>query len=259
MRASGRFHQFIWQIHLQARKSPLLRELVRRLRRLAPDTRDRHLRNEVGFWRRWMLSEGLSWREDFAMRFDPAAPVAPYLAGVIDRLPQEHVDLLDVGAGPLTIVGKVHPSKSISIAATDVLAREYNRLLDRFSLSPLVRTQFAETEKLRAELGARQFDIVHAINTLDHSADPIAGIEEMLALTRPGGFVVLLHEENEGKNELYHALHKWDFTCVDDHFMIAGPGPDGPRRDVTALLDGRATVECRFEGEEILVVIAKPA
>ncbi len=259
MRASGRLQLLLWGVRLRARKSSMLREFVRRVRTLAPDTRDRHLRGEVEFWRNWMLSEGLCWPDDYKTRFNPAAPVEKYLAEVVERVPGKHVELLDVGAGPVTAVGKVHPSKSISITATDVLAQEYNQLLDQLGLVPPVRTEFAETERLRLSLGPRQFDVVHAINTLDHSADPILGIEEMLAMTRPGGFVVLLHEENEGSKELYFALHKWDFTCRAGHFIIAGPGRDGAARDVNDLLSGRAEVECSLDDDKVLVVIRKAA
>jgi SAM-dependent methyltransferase len=257
MAISGRFQLSIWRARLQLRKSPLLRAVVRQVRRLAPDTRDRHLRMEVAFWRRWLTTEGLNWPEDYAMRFDPDAPVQDHLARVIDRIPASSVDILDVGAGPVTVLGKTHPSKRLSITATDVLAREYNRLLAEFGRTPLVETQFAASENLRESLGDGQFDIVHAQNTLDHSADPFAALEEMLALTKPGGFVVLLHEENEGHNELYHALHKWDFGCESGRFVIGGPGPNGPRRDVTELMADRAEVECSMHHDEVLVVMRK--
>lgn len=231
--------------------------MVRFVRGLSPDTRDRHLRGEVRFWRRWLASEGLSWPEDYRRRFDPEAPVQEHLAQLIDRLPGAHIDILDVGAGPVTVVGKIHPSKKLTITATDVLATEYNALLDEFAVEPPVRTIYAEAEKLRERLADRQFDIVHAQNSLDHCADPFAAIEEMLALTRPGGFAALLHEENEGQNELYHALHKWDFACERGRFTIAGPGPDGPRRDVTAVVSGRADVECFSDDGMILVIMRR--
>lgn len=224
---------------------------------MMPDTRERHLKGEVEFWRKWMATEGLSWPEDYRRRMDPSLAVEPYLGAVIDRLPGDSVNLLDVGAGPLTAVGKLHPTKSVRITATDVLATEYNALLDEFGIVPLVRTQFAEAEKLRSSLGPRQFDIVHAVNSLDHSADPVAGIEEMLAMVRVGGFIVLLHEENEGSNELYFALHKWDFSSRAGHFLISGPGPRGGTRDVTQLLSGRAHVECTVDDGNILVVAQK--
>ena len=257
MRPSGRLQRGIWRLRLQLRKLPFLRFAVRRIRDMAPDTRDRHLRGEVGFWRRWLAADGLLWPDDYRMRFDPDAPVQEHLARVIDRLAQSRVEILDVGAGPVTVVGKTHPSKQISITATDVLAREYNALLDKFAVTAPVRTTYAESERLRECLGGRQFDIVHAQNSLDHCADAIAALEEMLAVARPGGFVVLLHEENEGRNELYHALHKWDFACDGGRFVIAGPGANGPRRDITKMLDGRAEVECSIYLGEVLVVIRK--
>lgn len=255
----GQLQLGLWRLRLRLREHKLLRSLVERLRGLGSDSRDRHLRGEVGFWRRWLRTRGLSWPDDFARRFDPDTPVQPQLARLIDRLEGQQVEILDVGAGPVTVVGKRHPGKTVSVTATDVLARDYAQLLADFGLTAPSPTVYAEAEKLQEQLGDRQFDIVHAQNSIDHCADPIAAIGQMLAVTRPGGFVLLLHEENEGSNELYHALHKWDFTCERGHFVIAGPGPDGPRRDVTAMLAGSACVECALGAGAICVTIRKLA
>ena len=226
---------------------------------MVPDTRDRHLRGEVGFWRRWLASRGLGWPEDYVRRLDPACPVEDHLARVIDRVAKPKVEILDVGAGPLTVVGKIHPSKQLSITATDVLGREYEALLAEFDVRPPVRTLYAEAEKLRERLPGRQFDIVHAQNSLDHAADPIAALQEMLALTGTNGFIVLLHEENEGENERYQALHKWDFSEEGGRFVIAGPGPRGPRRDISTMLSGQVEVECSVAEGVILVIMRKLA
>jgi len=201
---------------------PRVRHLLRRLRGLVPASRDRQLRAELRFWRRWLETKGLEWPEDYARRFDPAGPVQAHLSRIIDQLPQSHAEILDVGSGPVTKIGTRHPSKTVSVTATDVLAQEYNHLLAQFAITPPVVTRYAAAEKLRDQLGSRQFDIVNAQNSLDHSEDPLAAIEEMLALTKSGGFTVLLHAENEGRNELYYGLHQWDFTCEDGHFIIAG-------------------------------------
>jgi SAM-dependent methyltransferase len=258
MRPSGRVQLWIWRLRVQLRRSAFLKRLVQQARRLRSDSRARHLRNEVRFWRRWLLTEGLEWPEDFKARFDPELPIQDHLAPLIDQFPKPTVDILDVGAGPLTKLGKTHPTKQLSITATDVLGCEYNALLDEFGLEPPVRTRYAASETLRQHIGERQFDIVHAQNTLDHSADPFAALEEMLALTAPGGFVVLLHEDNEGQRELYYALHKWDFSCEDGRFLIRGPGPGGALRDVTAIMDKRAEVECASADGLVLVTMRKP-
>lgn len=257
MQASDRLQLLIWRVHALLRKSEFLRSVVHAARKVAPGSRSRHMRKEVLFWRRWFVTGGLDWPDDYAMRLDPKAPLQEHLAAIVDRVPKQEVELLDVGAGPLTVIGKVHPSKTLRITATDALARGYDGLLTHFGLNPAVRTVFAEAEKLREHLGDRQFDVVHAQNSLDHCVDPVAGLEQMLSVTRPGGFVVLLHEENEGQNESYHALHQWDFTTDGGHFIIAGPGPNGPRRDVTAMLSGRAEVECSLWDGKLLVVLHK--
>ncbi len=257
MKLSGIVQLGIWRARLQLRKSALLRRAVQIIRGLAPDTRDRHLRTEVKYWRRWALTEGLHWQDDFKMRFDPEAPVQDHVARIIDRIDKTKVEILDIGAGPATVLGKKHPSKQLVITPTDPLAREYAAILAECEKKPPIPTIYAEAESLREQLGARTFDIVHAQNSLDHSRDPLTGIEEMLATTRPGGFIILLHEENEGSNELYYALHKWDFRCEEGRFIVAGPGPNGPRRDVTEMIGDRGEVECSMHDGEVLVVIHK--
>ena len=86
-----------------------------------------------------------------------------------------------------------------------------------------------------AQFGEKQFDIVHGQNCIDHTVNPLEAIRQMLAVTKPGGFVVLYHAENEGKNKSYKQLHKWDFTCESDHFLIRGPGASGGKVDVTEI------------------------
>jgi SAM-dependent methyltransferase len=257
MKAAGRLQRLLWRARLKLRTSALARSIAERVRKLAPDTRPRHLRGEVGFWRRWLQSGGLGWPEDYAFRLDPRAPIQEHLARIIESIPQSRVEILDVGSGPLTVIGKVHPTKRLSITATDVLGSEYDALLGKLGIEPPVRPIAAEAERLRDTLGGRSFDLVHAQNALDHCADPFAAINEMVAVTRPGGFIVLLHEENEGEKERYHALHKWNFANEGGRFVIRGPGPGGPARDVTTMLESCAEVECSYLGDELLVTIRK--
>ena len=51
---------------------------------------------------------------------------------------------------------------------------------------------------------------------------PLAAIDAMIDVARPGGVVYLRHEENEGKHANYKTLHHWD-SHLDDptgHFVI---------------------------------------
>ena len=237
----------------------VVRRLRQRMRRrLEGDSRSQQLRDEVSFWRNWFSTTGLSWPEDYKERLDPKFPIQDHVATYLERVAANPVHLLDVGAGPLTKLGKTHRWKKILITATDVLAAEYDKLLSDFGVEPLVRTIFGDAEDLVAQFGEDQFDIVHGQNCIDHTASPLRAIQQMLSVTRPGGFVVLYHAENEGKNESYKQLHKWDFTCESNHFVIRGPGPAGGTVDVTNALAPHGWVECKLDGSAVLVAIQKP-
>lgn len=233
-----------------------IRRIGRKMwRRLEGDTRSRQLRDEVGFWRNWFATKGSIWPEDYRERLDPEFPIQNHVAIFLERLSANPVRLLDVGAGPLTKLGKTHPSKTILITATDLLAPQYDGVLREFGIEPPVRTIFGDAERLVAQFGEKQFDIVHGQNCIDHTVNPLEAIRQMLAVTKPGGFVVLYHAENEGKNESYKQLHKWDFTCENDHFLIRGPGASGGKVDVTEVLAPQGVVECRLDDGAVLVGI----
>jgi hypothetical protein len=74
-------------------------------------SRAAQLRDELRFWDRWFRKKGLEWPDDYRTRLNPNAPLAEDYRQLIDHLPQDEIRILDVGAGPLTVIGKRHPSK----------------------------------------------------------------------------------------------------------------------------------------------------
>jgi len=220
------------------------------------------LQQEIQFWRDWFVSGGLQWPEDFRQRFEPGLPIQRHIATYIDQLNTPCVQILDVGSGPLTRLGRKHPTKQLAITATDLQAHEYDRLLAELGIEPPIRTIYADAERLLEQFGPDAFDIVHGENCIDHTAHPLRAIEQMVAVCKPRGLVILYHAENEGQREQYHQLHQWDFTCEDGAFVIR----DRRRRatNVTKRLAACCEVECRrdggadgYDGDAILTVIRK--
>jgi len=224
-----------------------LRSRIKDLLHMPQVERSTALEREVQFWRNWLSKKGMYWPEDYQARFDPNRLIDGHLASYIDRVDGERVRLLDVGSGPLTKLGKKHPTKRIEITATDILAPEYDRLLAELGIVPPVRTIHADAERLLEQFGHDAFDIVNAQNCIDHTADPSRAIEQMVAVTRPAGYVVLFHAENEGEREHYDQLHQWNFTCVDGDFIIRDRM--GRTENVTQRLAATCDVECRRIGE----------
>ncbi len=176
-------------------------------------------------------------------RADLKAPVLdPTMAAVIDRVPDEVVSILDVGAGPLTVVGKTYPGKRLQITATDPLAEDYDQIMREIEFEPPIRTLSVSGEDLLDHFGPGSFDIAFARNSIDHAADPVRLIRNMLAVVKPGRFVLLWHLPAQGERWRYHGLHQWNFALEQEALVIRRPRRDTVRIDSS--FDSAAAAEC---------------
>jgi SAM-dependent methyltransferase len=199
------------------------------------------VRGEVEFWADWLVgAPGTEqWTEDRDSRLAPGTEIRdPLVRAELDRNPADEISILDVGAGPLTSLGFRHPGKKLTIVPVDPLAEEYERLLRTAGLDPPIRTIHVAGEELLEYFGPDVFDIAYATNSLDHSADPLAIIFNMVAVVRPGGIVLLRHKRNEGESARYGGLHQWNFDAVDDGLRLWN---NAVEVDVGGALAGRAS------------------
>src|SRR6202035_3072942 len=130
------------------------------------------------------------------------------------------------------------------VVATDPLASEYDTLLERFDVTPPVRTRSCRGEEIVATFGAGAFDIAHARNSVDHSADPTVILRNMADAVAPHGSVVLHHYRREGEKAHYADLHQWNFDVEEGRLIIWSKRR---RHDVGETLGDRATVSARIE------------
>jgi SAM-dependent methyltransferase len=176
--------------------------------------------DEVRFWEQWIDSRGGEWPDDFRQRLDPEAEVEDYLPVSVGGEVLPRLRILDVGSGPLTKLGKHYRGQALDLSACDPLADVYSALLKRAGIAPLVPVRMAFAEDLSAFFAPDSFDLVHCINALDHSFDPLRAIHEMLRVARVGGTVVLMHQPNEAEAENYVGLHQWNFDVQDGRFVV---------------------------------------
>jgi SAM-dependent methyltransferase len=215
-------------------------------------------RDEVDFWAAWLVgAPGTEqWTSDREARLAPDTEISdPVMRRELDRHPAEHVSILDVGAGPLTSLGYRYPGKALTIVPVDPLAGEYDRLLRDAGLVPPIRTIAVAGEDLPEHFGPRKFDIAYACNALDHSADPLRIISNMVAVVRPSGFVVLRHKRNEGEEARYGGLHQWNFDVADGRLMVWN---NAAAVDVGSALEGRAVTTAWVSGNEAIARLVVP-
>src|SRR5688572_27191185 len=100
----------------------------------------RGLNSELKFWYTFFGTKGLG-SEGFERRLDRDSVLQD--ATVISKLdllpPQDKpLRILDVGAGPVTNLGRIYKGRRLSIVAVDCLADRYNEILEMFDIQPEV-------------------------------------------------------------------------------------------------------------------------
>jgi SAM-dependent methyltransferase len=182
-------------------------------------------------------------------RLDPDFPLDPRPEALLP--PEKEVHILDVGAGPLTSLGKKSPGRVLKITALDALADEYDKILHRYGVQPLIRTQLFEAEKLTERYSANTFDLCFAQNSLDHAYNPEQSILQMIDVVKKGRYVLLEHFANEAESVGYTGLHQWNFDLSPDgDFLIRSKSNV---TNMTQKYAGRCTISCELLSERWLV------
>ena len=206
--------------------------------------------SEVDFWRQWAESGGLIWPDEFKRRQEPAEPLREAIASLLWP-GRSSYRVLDVGAGPLTVLGKVIPSASLEIVAVDPLAAEYDAILATRGIVPLVRTTYAKGEELPFE--DNSFDLVHMMNALDHCEHPVQVFGELMRVVKPGCFVFLSHATREGQRNGYSGLHQWDlFVDAFGHLCVTTRSSLSPT-DLTFIAGGTAVIKADDRWHEVAI------
>jgi SAM-dependent methyltransferase len=178
---------------------------------------------EKQFWDNWMATSGSLWPKEFEARTNPDAPLAEIIENACSSMDRKRFSVLDVGAGPLTSIGYKSRSFEVDIIAVDPLAGFYQKLYNKIGLCPPISTSFAIAEDLNAFFAPEMFDVVHCRNALDHSFDPLRGIQQMIDVTAVGGVVILSHHNDEAENGKYEGFHQFNFNVHDGSFFIWNP------------------------------------
>jgi SAM-dependent methyltransferase len=180
------------------------------------------LPGEAGFWEKYLATGGKSCNtaEEFNFRISPDSEFQPWLAKWMNCPEGAEVRVLDVGAGPLTWMGKKWNGRKLVIDAIDPLAEAYGQCLRRLGIKPPVETKAGDGEDVVKLFGRQVFDLTFARNCLDHSYDAIQAVTSMIEATKPGGIIVLWHNQDEAEQLCYQGLHQWNFHLENAELVV---------------------------------------
>ena len=159
--------------------------------------------------------------DKYLYRLNPEMLVLEYLSELLTENSQEHVKILDVGAGPITKVGYKLANKTVELYPIDPLANIYAGILRRYNIQPPVKTILGKAEELSKQFGRNEFDLVYANNSIDHTANPVRAINEIYHVLKPNQYFYFSHFINEGEIHNYYGLHQWNFYSINDFLYLS--------------------------------------
>jgi SAM-dependent methyltransferase len=165
-------------------------------------------------WRKGWYATLLFYKQKLwvkARQFNFVSPLLPYFAPMIGD--KKEVWIADLGAGMYSTTGSTWPKTTVHLYPSDVLADKFNEILKAHHVVPVIPVEKQDMENLTYP--DRFFDIVHCVNALDHSADPLKALLEMYRVTKPGGWIYLRHHSDNAERRRYNGLHVWNITPKD--------------------------------------------
>jgi SAM-dependent methyltransferase len=175
------------------------------------------VKEEIRFWENYLKDNPNDWRLNPNLFLQHEIVNLLHVSPILNH---DSVSILDVGAGPLTTLGKVCFDFHFKITPVDVLAEDYDNILSRLKIVPLIRTIKGRVEDLDIIFGLNTFELVYMQNALDHCEDPIAGLKAMINVIKEECYIFLQHFINVAENEDYSGLHKWNLCAENNQFII---------------------------------------
>lgn len=126
-------------------------------------------------------------------RWRTAENSAGYL---LDHLAPDQ-SLLDVGCGPGTITLDL-AARVASVTALEVDEQALDLCRAEASRRGATNVEFATGDVHGLPFDDATFDVVHAHQVLQHVADPVAALREMVRVTKPGGLVAARDSDYHG-------------------------------------------------------------
>ncbi|WP_216913429.1 MULTISPECIES: methyltransferase domain-containing protein [unclassified Synechococcus] len=174
--------------------------------------------DELKFWYLSVALDGWSWADSYKLRlgsrFDFQFPT--YIA----HFPEREIFCLEVGAGAMAALGTEGvPSKEITIEPTDALANAFAAIFRDFGVRSRFPVIQCDAESISDAYDPEHFHFAYASNCLDHCYNPVSAIQQMYALAKPTGTVLLGHHINVAVSENYTGLHQWNLCEMDGRFV----------------------------------------
>jgi SAM-dependent methyltransferase len=127
---------------------------------------------------------------------------------------KKEVNIAELGSAMFCTIGSLWLDCKVNMYASDIKADDFNRMLREANVEPVIPVTKEDMENL--SYPDNFFDIIHCVNALDHTVNPIKALSEMERVCKPGGWIYLRHYRNVGELEKYIGEHQWNIDMIID-------------------------------------------
>lgn len=154
------------------------------------------------------------------------AYVAGHLGELWGRNGGQPLQVLDIGCGAVSRLRWGALQGLCAITGVDPLLDMYAIVRERHGYNALpeircTREVCAGAEALAGHFAPQSFDAAYCANALDHTEDPVAVVESVAPLLRPGGIFAIDVYTREGSRENWWQLHQFDMYVTDAGDFVA--------------------------------------
>lgn len=123
--------------------------------------------------------------KDNIEKWNKPNPLADFLIPFIGD--KKEVRIADIGSGPYSVIGSFLGGVKVWIQHSDT--QNFSNFWWKHNIAPSIEVEYQDMEHLTYVNDS--FDIVTCINALDHTADALAAVKEMIRVCKPGGYVYI--------------------------------------------------------------------
>ena len=156
-----------------------------------------------------------------ALESNQSLPLVDYLIPLVED--KKEIKIVDIGSGPYPRTGQYLEGVKIEIHHCD--KQDFSGFWRDLGETPLFLIQQQNMEKLTYP--DNYFDIVHCVNTLDHTIDALAALKEMIRVCKPGGWVYIdcnLDQLSTGHKHYWSAQENGSFVNSKGNFDLKDYG-----------------------------------
>lgn len=136
---------------------------------------------------------------------------------------QNNIKVLDVGCGPLSVVGKKGSGYTVDVIGVDPMADMYKQILSECGVEQPFESLRGFGETLDEMFEVETFDFVHSRNALDHCQDAPKVLKNMINLLKDDCKLHFTVYQNEGEKSGYSGFHTWNFDEFNKRICVWTP------------------------------------